>query len=183
MAAATTEAPRARRPRAPKAPAWARHTPAELTPAGHSDDGLHFFTAPSASRPGTIWLVAYDADSRQAVCDCTAAQHGRYQCWHAHHAEGAYLLAVCRRVAAELSDEALVIAGKQAAARVEQAARFWAAHSPIDAPMLAACRDEWQRRERARRGTAPAPAPVADLDAHRARRADALAAPDLPPAA
>ncbi len=190
MSAQTTEAPRARRPRQPQPPAWTRHTADDLTFAGRDGD-LHHFTAASASEPGRVNTVTYDATARAAECDCKhepceKADGTMTICWHRVWAERAFLNALARAVAAGLSDEELVVAGKQAAARVEQADKFWAAFSAIDRPMLDACRAEWTRRERARRGTAPAPAPVADLALLREQKRRALAdlyGDDLPPAA
>ncbi len=178
MAAATATAPRPRR----SAPAWTRHSADELTFA-HQDGDVYHFTAPSASTPGKLNAVAYDATTREALCDCVHTPRPKRDgslsvCWHAHHAEGAYLLHLCRATAAGLDDAALVLAGKQAKKRVETAAWWWAAHSALDAPMLQACREEWKRR-RAARAAAPA-----DLAAYRAKRRAAAGAFDTaPPAA
>ena len=167
MSAATAEpTPRARRPRQPQPPAWTRHTVDDLTPAGRTPEGLHFFTAPSASAPGRVNTVTYDPATRTATCDCRAAEVGKYTCWHQVWAERAYLNALARTVAAGLSDEELVLAGRQAAARVEQADQFWAAFSAIDRPMLDACHAEWTPRSRtwpccASSGAAPSPTSTA----------------------
>ncbi len=133
-----------------RAPAWTNHSPEELT-FSHRAGEVYFFTAPSASVPGKVNTVAYDPTDRSTHCDCFAGERGLYECWHAHHAEGAWLLHLCRQLARQLEDEDLTIAGKEAAARVETAGWFWAAHSPIDAPMLQACREEWRRRHRRKR--------------------------------
>ena len=146
-----------------RTPAWTNHTPEELA-FSHRAGEVYFFTAPSASVPGKVNTVAYDPTDRSAHCDCFAGERGLYECWHAHHAEGAWLLNLCRQLACQLGDEELTVAGKEAAARVETAGWFWAAHSPIDAPMLQACREEWRRRQRARRGRPddePEPPPAA----------------------
>ena len=136
------------RPR--RAPAWTNHCPEELA-FSHRAGEVYFFTAPSASVRGKVNTVAYDPTERSAHCDCFAGERGLYECWHAHHAEGAWLLHLCRQLADRLSDEELEVAGKEAAARVETASWFWAAYSPIDRPMLQACREEWRKRHRRRK--------------------------------
>jgi len=178
MAAATATAPRARQ----SAPAWTRHSADELA-FSRQDGDVSYFTAPSASTPGKLNTVAYDATTREALCDCQHTPRPKRDgtvsvCWHAHHAEAAHLLHLCRAVAAGLDDAALVLAGKQAAKRVETAAWWWAAYSPLDAPMLQAAREEWRKR-RAARAAAPA-----DLAAVRAKKQAAAGAFDhRPPAA
>ena len=149
------------RPR--RAPAWANHRPEELA-FSHRAGEVYHFTAPSASVPGKVNTVAYDPTDRSTHCDCFAGERGLYECWHAHHAEGAWLLHLCRQLARQLGDEELTVAGKEAAARVETAGWFWAAHAPIDAPMLQACREEWRRRHgrgRSRPDDEPEPPPAA----------------------
>ena len=146
-----------------RAPAWTNHRPEELA-FSHRAGEVYFFTAPSASVPGKVNTVAYDPTDRSAHCDCFAGERGLYECWHAHHAEGAWLLNLCRQLARQLGDEELTVAGKEAAARVETAGWFWAVHSAIDQPMLQACREEWRRRQRRKRGRPddePEPPPAA----------------------
>ncbi len=178
MAAMTATAPRARR----SAPAWTRHTPDELT-FSHQSGDLHTFTAPSASQPGRVNSVTYDSTTRATDCDCEHTPRLKQDgtpsaCWHCHWAGGAHLLRLCRATAAALDDAALVLAGQQAAKRVEVASWWWAAYSALDAPMLHACREEWRRRQAAR------PLAPADLAAYRARKAAAAGACDTaPPAA
>ena len=102
------------RPR--RAPAWMNHAPEALS-FSHRAGEVYFFTAPSASVPGKVNTVAYDPTDRSTHCDCFAGERGLYECWHAHHAEGAWLLNLCRQLAGRLSDAELELAGKEAAAR------------------------------------------------------------------
>ncbi len=125
----------------------ARHTAAELRYTGCSvDREIVWFVADSASTPGKVNTVAWDTVSRVAHCDCTAAEVGKHACWHADLAEAAYLAELARQFVARLDDAALAAAGRMARERVDAAATFWIAATPLDHAILAAARAEYRRR-------------------------------------
>ncbi len=130
-----------------------KHTASELVYMGERG-GVLLFLAHSSSTPNT-YIVTYHTGTGETTCDCPAATHGRYTCWHVDHVQAAAEREIirmdtctrqCEEICARLTDEQLLRSGQIASERVKLGADFWPAASEADVTFLVCARREWKSR-------------------------------------